>query len=238
MSSAAGGVRLSLCPDPAQARRRLSRDHRCDARDFYPHYQAPIPSMAVVQLNLDRTQAELTSGYAVPRGTTLDSEPVDGEQCHYQTCFDTTLWPFSVETAELAGRPYEVPVVRSLAGSGGSPFAAGYVCRGGQIQPVPFRLATVFFACRRGTQHLSALRAVVQQHHRNRLGKLAARSQTVGASQTARSRRWGLRGRKRSCRIRRGHSPVTGSYPSSFRFRKSSVRRAERDRLSVPCQRR
>ena len=80
---------------------------------LYPHYQAPIPSMAVVQFNLDRTQAELTSGYQIPRGTSLDTEPVDGDPCHYQTCYHTTLWPFSVELAELAARPYEAPATRT-----------------------------------------------------------------------------------------------------------------------------
>ncbi|MEX2138948.1 MAG: type VI secretion system baseplate subunit TssF [Pirellulales bacterium] len=82
---------------------------------LYPHYQAPIPSMGVVQFHLDRTQAELTAGYQVPRGTPLETEPVDGEHCHYKTCYDTTLWPFHVETAGLYGRPYEAPATRSSA---------------------------------------------------------------------------------------------------------------------------
>jgi type VI secretion system protein ImpG len=82
---------------------------------LYPHYQAPTPSMAVVQFNLDRTQAELTAGYRVPRGTTIETEPVDGERCHYQSCYDTTLWPLQVETAALQGRPYEAPNTRFSA---------------------------------------------------------------------------------------------------------------------------
>jgi type VI secretion system protein ImpG len=82
---------------------------------LYPHYQAPTPSMAVVQFNLDRTQAELTAGYQVPRGTSIETEPVDGERCHYQTCYNSTLWPFQVETAALQGRPYEAPATRFSA---------------------------------------------------------------------------------------------------------------------------
>jgi type VI secretion system protein ImpG len=82
---------------------------------LYPHYQAPTPSMAVIQFDLDRTQAELSAGYQVPRGTALETEPVDGERCQYQTCYDTTLWPFQVETAGLYGRPYEAPLIRSSA---------------------------------------------------------------------------------------------------------------------------
>src|SRR6516165_8037003 len=34
---------------------------------LYPHYQLPVPSMAVVQLELDRGQNELTTGYRVAR---------------------------------------------------------------------------------------------------------------------------------------------------------------------------
>src|SRR5271156_5507337 len=36
---------------------------------LYPHYQAPIPSMAMVQFVLDPGQAELVTGYTVPSET-------------------------------------------------------------------------------------------------------------------------------------------------------------------------
>src|SRR3981081_4338024 len=45
---------------------------------LYPHYQAPIPSMAIVQLMLDPEQAQLTSSYPVPRHTELETEPIHG----------------------------------------------------------------------------------------------------------------------------------------------------------------
>lgn len=79
---------------------------------LYPHYLAPTPSMSIVQFDIDRSQAELAQGYHVPRATRIDTEPVDGERCHYQTSYDTTLWPFVVEQAGVRGRPYETPATR------------------------------------------------------------------------------------------------------------------------------
>src|SRR5262245_55681306 len=46
---------------------------------LYPHYQAPVPSMAVVQLELDPEQNELTTGHTVPRHSMLETEPIQGE---------------------------------------------------------------------------------------------------------------------------------------------------------------
>ena len=60
---------------------------------LYPHYLAPIPSMSVVQFVLDPDQGKLTSGYAVPKGSTLYSQPVDGAPCRFRTCYPVTLWP-------------------------------------------------------------------------------------------------------------------------------------------------
>src|SRR5688572_3167483 len=33
---------------------------------LYPHYLAPIPSAAIAQFVLDRSEGELTTGYAIP----------------------------------------------------------------------------------------------------------------------------------------------------------------------------
>jgi type VI secretion system protein ImpG len=73
---------------------------------LYPHYQAPIPSMAVAQLELSADQNQLTAGHQLARGTPIDSEPdpVEGESCHFRTCYDTTLWPIEVVTASLRKR--------------------------------------------------------------------------------------------------------------------------------------
>jgi type VI secretion system protein ImpG len=76
---------------------------------LYPHYQRPIPSMAVVQFGLDRSQGELVAGHEVPRGTPIETEYVQGESCRYQTAYDAKLWPFELASATLAGRPFAAP---------------------------------------------------------------------------------------------------------------------------------
>jgi type VI secretion system protein ImpG len=76
---------------------------------LYPHYQAPVPSMAVVQLELDPEQDQLTAGYAVPRGTELLTEPVRGEPCRFRTAYPVTLWPIEVRAAALSRPPFRAP---------------------------------------------------------------------------------------------------------------------------------
>src|SRR5580704_6751359 len=40
---------------------------------LYPHYQAPVPSLAIAQFDLDREQTQLTTGQVVSRHTTLET---------------------------------------------------------------------------------------------------------------------------------------------------------------------
>jgi type VI secretion system protein ImpG len=76
---------------------------------LYPHYQAPIPAMAVVRFVLDRGQGELKSGYVIPSDTALETDAIEGEPCRFRTCYPTTLWPVEVGAATLAGRPLTAP---------------------------------------------------------------------------------------------------------------------------------
>jgi type VI secretion system protein ImpG len=77
---------------------------------LYPHYQTPVPSLAIAQFALDRGQAELTAGYNIPTGTSIDTEPVDGEALSFRTAYPVRAWPFDVVSATLAGRPIAAPV--------------------------------------------------------------------------------------------------------------------------------
>jgi type VI secretion system protein ImpG len=79
---------------------------------LYPHYQRPLPGMAVAQFFLDRGQADLVAGYTIPRETMLESDPVDGEPCRFRTCYPVTLWPIELVGAELAGRPFAAPTTK------------------------------------------------------------------------------------------------------------------------------
>jgi len=74
---------------------------------LYPHYLKPVPSMAVVQCTVDPTKGGLTGAYTVPRGTTIESEPIDGEPCRFRTCYPLTLWPISLVDAQLVGPPFK-----------------------------------------------------------------------------------------------------------------------------------
>jgi type VI secretion system protein ImpG len=78
---------------------------------LYPHYQAPLPSLAIAQFELDPEQNELTEGFSVPRHTYLETDPIQGEPCRFRTCYPVTLWPLEVEIAELTRPPFAAPVV-------------------------------------------------------------------------------------------------------------------------------
>lgn len=67
---------------------------------LYPQYIRPLPSMAMVEFVLDPEQGKLTTGLAIPRDSIVYSRPVGGVPCKFRTCYDTTLWPVTVEAAE------------------------------------------------------------------------------------------------------------------------------------------
>ena len=50
---------------------------------LYPHYLAPVPSMAIVRFE---SQPDLATAHTLPVGTELDSEPVGGDPCRFRTC--------------------------------------------------------------------------------------------------------------------------------------------------------
>lgn len=68
----------------------------------YPHYLAPVPSMAVVQMTPDLNDTSLLNGVTIPRGASLRSQIGKGEQtaCEYSTAHDVTLWPLQLYAAE------------------------------------------------------------------------------------------------------------------------------------------
>jgi type VI secretion system protein ImpG len=82
---------------------------------LYPHYQLPIPSMAIVQMELDPGQAELTTGYIVPPGTYIETEPIQGEPCRFRTGYPVTLWPIELRSASLTTPPFTAPVTEHSA---------------------------------------------------------------------------------------------------------------------------
>lgn len=78
----------------------------------YPHYVRPVPSITVVEFQLDPQQGKLTTGLRIPRGSMLYSRPVNGSPCKFTTTQETTLWPLEVLAAEWRAPEKVDPPVR------------------------------------------------------------------------------------------------------------------------------
>src|SRR5262245_29570402 len=68
----------------------------------YPHYLAPVPSMAVVEFQPQLQEAGLAEGFPVPRGAALRSliGKDDRTACEYRTAHEVRLWPLRVKDAK------------------------------------------------------------------------------------------------------------------------------------------
>jgi type VI secretion system protein ImpG len=83
---------------------------------IYPHYLRPMPSASIVQLHLDPEQGRLTSGLKVAKDSVLYSAPVNGVPCKFRTCYETTLWPIDVKSADWRSADRVTPVVPGVSG--------------------------------------------------------------------------------------------------------------------------
>src|SRR3984893_3207674 len=79
---------------------------------LYPHYLAPVPSAAILQLE---PQPDLALPVRLAAGIALETESVRGEPCRFQTAWPLTLWPMEIESVRLSGLPLAAPV-NPLAG--------------------------------------------------------------------------------------------------------------------------
>jgi type VI secretion system protein ImpG len=79
----------------------------------YPNYIRPIPSMSIVEFQLDPDSGKLTSGLKIDRGSMLYSKPVGGVPCKFRTCYETTIWPIKVSAAEWKTPDRLRPAVRA-----------------------------------------------------------------------------------------------------------------------------
>lgn len=68
---------------------------------LYPHYLAPIPSMAIAQFNFGSTNDKISSVQRLARGARLNSRPVDGSPCQFRTAYETSLVPLELLSAAL-----------------------------------------------------------------------------------------------------------------------------------------
>jgi type VI secretion system protein ImpG len=75
---------------------------------LYPHYLAPIPSMAVLQFELDSGRAQLPNGFLIDRGSRLHTQPVGDLPCKFHTGYPVTLWPVALTNAKMSPPPFPV----------------------------------------------------------------------------------------------------------------------------------
>lgn len=99
---------------------------------LYPHYLRPLPSMSVVQFQLNPEQSRSTNAYTIPSGSRLTSRSIGGSPCSFRTGYPTTLWPLEVTSGRLdpdrvvfSGKPPEAVALLQvgLACTGGLAFA-------------------------------------------------------------------------------------------------------------------
>ncbi|MEM1436263.1 MAG: type VI secretion system baseplate subunit TssF [Pseudomonadota bacterium] len=71
----------------------------------FPHYLAPLPSMAIARFMPLLSESGLASGYELPRGTALQAARARGQQtaCEFRTGHALTLWPLELSEARYFG---------------------------------------------------------------------------------------------------------------------------------------
>ncbi|HXA56256.1 MAG TPA: type VI secretion system baseplate subunit TssF [Candidatus Acidoferrum sp.] len=84
----------------------------------YPQLVRPLPSMSIVEFQLDPEKGKLTTGLPVARGSTLFSKPVAGVPCTFRTCYETTIWPVTVTAGEWRAPSRLHPPVRATDSTG------------------------------------------------------------------------------------------------------------------------
>jgi type VI secretion system protein ImpG len=84
----------------------------------YPQLTRPIPSMSIVEFQLDPEKGKLTSGLVIPRNSSLFSRPVGGVPCTFRSCYETTLWPVSVTAGEWRAPSRLQPAVKAVDSTG------------------------------------------------------------------------------------------------------------------------
>lgn len=80
----------------------------------YPHFLAPIPSMAIVRLEPDPDAGRMEQGFVVPRGTRLTSQLPPGATTHclFTTAHDVHLWPFAISAVDYQTAPSALSAMR------------------------------------------------------------------------------------------------------------------------------
>lgn len=69
---------------------------------MWPHYLRSVPSMSILEFT--PVSQALRQTQTVPRGTEVQSVPVEGTPCTFRTCSDVRLHPLTLEAVQLEAR--------------------------------------------------------------------------------------------------------------------------------------
>ena len=98
---------------------------------LWPNYLRPVPAASIVQY---QTTDNATGATAIPRGTQVESVPVDGIRCRFQTVYDTEILPLRVAD------------IRMIERHGTAILAVRFGVTGGGLRLLPLSSLRVFFA--------------------------------------------------------------------------------------------
>ena len=72
----------------------------------YPSYPNPLPSMGIIKVSPKLAEADLASGFCLPRNTSFRSKlsPGDKIACIFKTAQDISLYPLAVQSADYYDR--------------------------------------------------------------------------------------------------------------------------------------
>ena len=78
---------------------------------IYPNYNAPTPSMGVVQLRPNLKEGDLTQGYEVARNSAFYTPVFPGEttRCEFRSSQPVRLWPLEIIEAQLTSLLPDLP---------------------------------------------------------------------------------------------------------------------------------
>jgi type VI secretion system protein ImpG len=72
---------------------------------LYPHFLAPIPSLAMMQFELPADRGN-EKGVHIPAQSMLRTQRPGDPPCRFRTCYPLTLWPVEVKEARLHPPPF------------------------------------------------------------------------------------------------------------------------------------
>ena len=81
---------------------------------IYPNFLAPTPSTMLLRLVADLSDPNLARGHTVPRGSSVQSRLVRGQntQCEFRTAHDVTLWPIEIVGVQYFSFAPDLPLVQ------------------------------------------------------------------------------------------------------------------------------